>query len=220
MSGPQDREEGLGPRPRPRTIVTYPRDARQSETRARKAGPPMTSVDPDDDSINRWVAFHYRYDPNWRERRNVNLAAFDSKAEFEAFLHQQGAELQAAKDRGEAEDVEHLGGVRRPAGYLAEVAKTRRRMQERDCPDAHGRRCQNRPALEASLQSPPPRLCAPRLRALALPVRSASRWTHCQRRRPASRHCIGITDPRNEPKRSAELCPRCCLDGPPWIPTL
>jgi hypothetical protein len=85
----------------------------------------MTRVDPDDDSIDRWVAFHYRYDHDRRERRNVILAAFDNTAELDALLHQQGAELQAAKERGEAEDVEHLGGWRYAAGYLAEVVKTR-----------------------------------------------------------------------------------------------
>src|SRR5271166_5524637 len=39
---------------------------------------PVGMVDPDDDSICRWVVSHFRYDPARNERRNVVVAAFDN----------------------------------------------------------------------------------------------------------------------------------------------
>ena len=68
-------------------------------------------VDPDDDTITRFVAQHYRYDPERQEHRNVLLAAFDDEAEFEEFVHARGAELRDKQHMGEAEPSEHIGGT-------------------------------------------------------------------------------------------------------------
>ena len=57
--------------------------------------------------------------------RNVIVAAFDDNGEFRDFLDVTSHELDAAKARGEAEQVEHLDGWRRPPGYLAAQAATR-----------------------------------------------------------------------------------------------
>lgn len=43
-------------------------------------------VDPDDDSLRRYIVRHYRYDPVRRERRHVVVAAFGSRWEFWACL--------------------------------------------------------------------------------------------------------------------------------------
>ncbi len=85
----------------------------------------MARVDPYDDTIERWVAFHYRYDPERRERRNVIVAAFDRQRDFSRFLKASGAGLRAAIARGDAEPVEGMSGVRWPVGYHARVAATR-----------------------------------------------------------------------------------------------
>jgi hypothetical protein len=71
----------------------------------------MAMVDPDDDTLTRFVAQHYRYDPERHERRNVCLAAFDDQAEFEEFVSVRGAELRERQHTGEAELREHISGT-------------------------------------------------------------------------------------------------------------
>ena len=85
----------------------------------------MTRVDPEDDSIERWVAFHYLYDPERSDRRNVIVDAFNSDADFRDLLDRAGSELRAAIANGAAEKMEHLGGWRWPAGRIADQAETR-----------------------------------------------------------------------------------------------
>lgn len=46
----------------------------------------VPAVDPDDDSVWRWVLQHYRLDPQRKQRRNVIVAAYDNAAEFDAAL--------------------------------------------------------------------------------------------------------------------------------------
>ncbi len=57
----------------------------------------MTRADPEDDSIERWVAFHYLYDPERSERRNVIVDAFNSDADFRDLLDRAGSELRALR---------------------------------------------------------------------------------------------------------------------------
>lgn len=78
----------------------------------------MARVDPDDDSIYRWIVWHYRYDPDRRERRNVVVAAFDNQREFHGDIEKRSAELRARKERGEGVDpTEHISGAMREPGY-------------------------------------------------------------------------------------------------------
>jgi hypothetical protein len=64
----------------------------------------MARVDPDDDSISRFVVQHFRYDPERRQHRRIPVAAYDNEAEYEAGI----AALQADLDRRrrEGEDVD------------------------------------------------------------------------------------------------------------------
>ncbi len=71
----------------------------------------MARVDPQDDDVRRFVVWHFRYDPDRCQRRNVEVAAFDNEAEYRAFMTSYGAELDERKLSGEAEAREHLGGV-------------------------------------------------------------------------------------------------------------
>jgi hypothetical protein len=50
-------------------------------------------VDPNDDSRERFVIWHYRYDPTRREHRNVTVAAFDNADEFTAEFERLSATL-------------------------------------------------------------------------------------------------------------------------------
>jgi hypothetical protein len=77
----------------------------------------VARVDIDDDSIERHVAFHFRYDPARRQRRHVAVAAFDSEAECEAFLDQANADLRAQQAARQAEVWEHVSGKVYEPGY-------------------------------------------------------------------------------------------------------
>jgi hypothetical protein len=83
----------------------------------------VAKVDPDDDSIDRWVVQHYRYDPDRRERRHVVVAAFDNPNEFDADIEERATQLRTRKERGDDVDhVEYISGMMHQSGY--------RRLQE------------------------------------------------------------------------------------------
>jgi hypothetical protein len=77
----------------------------------------MSMVDPDDDSICRWVVFHFRYDPARKERRNVVVAAFDNPEEFDADITKRAAQLRASQERGDADVAENITGQIHQPGY-------------------------------------------------------------------------------------------------------
>ena len=78
----------------------------------------MAKVDPDDDSIYRWVVLHYRYDHDRRERRHVVVAAFDNPTEFHADIEERTAQLRARKERGDdVDDAEYISGMMHQSGY-------------------------------------------------------------------------------------------------------
>jgi hypothetical protein len=81
-------------------------------------------VDPDDDTVARWVVAHYRYDADRRERRHVVVAAFDNPDEFHADIDTRAEQLRARRESGEGVDrLERITGRTYAAGY---------RRQQRD----------------------------------------------------------------------------------------
>ena len=81
-------------------------------------------VDPDDDTVARYVVAHYRYDPDRRERRHVVVAAFDNPGEFHTDIQVRAEQLRALRESGEDVDrLEHITGRTYAAGY---------RRQQRD----------------------------------------------------------------------------------------
>jgi hypothetical protein len=69
----------------------------------------VTAVDPDDDTIRRYVVWHYRYDPARHERRQVVVSAFDTEAEWDACMDATETALGARRDAGQAVDLrEHV----------------------------------------------------------------------------------------------------------------
>lgn len=83
----------------------------------------MPRVDPEDDSIERFIVRHYRYDPQRRERRHVVVAAFDNKQEFRACLDRVQDQIRARRDRGEPVDpAEHASGSVHEPGYQRRAA--------------------------------------------------------------------------------------------------
>jgi hypothetical protein len=78
----------------------------------------MAFVDPDDDDIERWVVWHFRYDPAHGQRRNVVVAAFDNIDEFHAEITERAAQLAVRKDSDDAVDRrERIGGHYYERGY-------------------------------------------------------------------------------------------------------
>lgn len=84
---------------------------------------PVARVDPEDDTVWRFIAQHYRYDPQRRERRHVVVAAFDNRAEYVACVEGIGTEIAQRRERGEPVDPrEHASGVVHEPGYLRRSA--------------------------------------------------------------------------------------------------
>jgi hypothetical protein len=78
----------------------------------------VAKVDPDDDSIYRWVVRHYRYDSDRRERRHVVVAAFDNAEEFHADIERRAAQLRACKKaRDDVDPAEYISGITHQPGY-------------------------------------------------------------------------------------------------------
>jgi hypothetical protein len=84
---------------------------------------PVVRVDPGDDSIERFIVWHYRYDPQRRERRHVVVAAFDNEPEFLACIETVRGEIERRKSHGEVVDPrEHVSGTVHEPGYLRRAA--------------------------------------------------------------------------------------------------
>jgi hypothetical protein len=98
------------PRPRPRQATNFSTPAPYAAVVAR--------VDPDDDSIHRWVVWHYRYDSYRSERRNVVVAAFDNPGEFFADIAERSSQLRRRRERGEGiHPAERISGAMYEPGY-------------------------------------------------------------------------------------------------------
>ncbi len=80
-------------------------------------------MDPDDDSIERFIVCHYRYDPQRRERRHVVVAAFDGEREYRACFESVQADIRRRREAGEPVDAsEHVSGRIYEPGYLRRAA--------------------------------------------------------------------------------------------------
>jgi hypothetical protein len=89
----------------------------------------MGFIDANDDTKGRWIVYHYRYDPERRERRHVIVACFDKKKDWLRFFDQTAKLLQEEKEAGTAESKEWISGSKRPAGHdraLREFREARR----------------------------------------------------------------------------------------------
>ena len=83
----------------------------------------MTHVDPQDDSIRRFVVRHYRYDPERHERRHVVVAAFDNEPEYRACIEEVAAEIRRRRETGDdAGWREHASGTIYEPGYVRRAA--------------------------------------------------------------------------------------------------
>jgi hypothetical protein len=86
----------------------------------------MTEVDPEDESLARWVVQRYRYDAERRERRNVDEVAFDTEKEFLSYVERAAGRLVQEKAAGAAEEIERYSGVYRGPGHREFMHQHRR----------------------------------------------------------------------------------------------
>jgi hypothetical protein len=85
----------------------------------------VPEVDPDDDDALRYVVYHYRYDDERHERRNVVVAAYDNESEFMGRIEALGDELRARASRGEGDPRETVSGKVLGPGYHREAQAER-----------------------------------------------------------------------------------------------
>jgi hypothetical protein len=71
----------------------------------------VPEVDPDDDDALRYVLYHYRYDDERHERRNVVVAAYDNEPEFMGRMEALRDELRARAASGEGNPRETVSGT-------------------------------------------------------------------------------------------------------------
>ncbi len=86
----------------------------------------IAKVGPDDDTINRFVIFHYRFDPERNQRRQVAVTAFDNAEEGMAELERLSIELAQERAAGLAEDREWMSGKMKEPGYRERMRRLRR----------------------------------------------------------------------------------------------
>ncbi|MEW1952316.1 hypothetical protein [Terrabacter sp. NPDC080008] len=83
----------------------------------------MAEVDPDDDTIERFLVFHYRFDPQRSERRHVLVAAYDNQREFNARMKREVKAIERRRSSGEPlEPGEHISGAVHEPGYARRAA--------------------------------------------------------------------------------------------------
>jgi len=138
----------------------------------------MARVDPDDDSVRRYVLWHYRFDDRRNERRNVASAAFDSEIEFlrEFGEHHAASSILKSRRRGGARRVPRE--TVKPIGYA--------RLQQRPT-TLRGRRSRVR---KRKGSAPTDKVESPRIGQLMQGVdkRRATGWKHTLDR-ASRRHC-------------------------------
>jgi hypothetical protein len=80
-------------------------------------------IDAEDDTIERFVVRHYRYDPQRSERRHVVVASYDNELEFEARIQLENRELERRRASGEEVDArEYISGITLEPGYSRRAA--------------------------------------------------------------------------------------------------
>lgn len=82
----------------------------------------MPQVDPEDDSIWRFVLHHYRFDPARNQRRNVVVAAYDNQAELDAAVQALARLVHSEIAEGKRDPKESVGGTQLHPGHDAEQA--------------------------------------------------------------------------------------------------
>ena len=90
----------------------------------------MSQVNPDDDTLHRYVVWHYKYDPEFRERRMTAIAAFDTFSEADKLFKKMHTELSTLKTSGQADPRERISLDTRYPGHHARAVEARLAMRK------------------------------------------------------------------------------------------
>lgn len=91
----------------------------------------MAQVDPNDDSIRRYVVVLNAYNEERRERGAWPVAAFDNETEFRDYINRHTAELRDLRARGLADPRDHYCGTVKEPGHAANTRLQRWRGRAR-----------------------------------------------------------------------------------------
>jgi len=85
----------------------------------------VTTLDPDDDTLTRYLVQHYRFDANRGERCLVVIGAFSTQREALKFLKRKSKELLGLKSAGLADTNEYICSSIMRAGHAERATETR-----------------------------------------------------------------------------------------------
>lgn len=92
----------------------------------------MALIDPNDDTLHRFVVWHYHFIEERHERKLEAICAYSSRREAEKYFRKKSAELQKLQSEGQADSKEYFScGYQRP-GSKEDSRRTRleiRRMR-------------------------------------------------------------------------------------------
>jgi hypothetical protein len=83
----------------------------------------VAQANDEDDTVWRWVIYHYRFDPALRQRRNVVVAAYDNESQFRAELDRHAELIRSEIAAGTRRARENISGVALEPGHLATAAR-------------------------------------------------------------------------------------------------
>ena len=77
----------------------------------------MSEVDPNDESIERWIVIAHLYDDETKHFRYMPVAAYTTKKEFNRRFKFEAAELDKRRSQGNAHDKESITGQWKGEGH-------------------------------------------------------------------------------------------------------
>jgi hypothetical protein len=85
----------------------------------------MVRVDVGDDSITRFVVWHYRFDNETHHFKRIPVAAFSRSREAQKLFKQESNELRKRKESGLADEREYISLDQKTAGHLIRAREIR-----------------------------------------------------------------------------------------------
>ena len=85
----------------------------------------MAQVDIDDDSITRYIVWHYRFDGETRHFRKIPVAAFSKPREANRLFNQESDRLRKRKASGLADEREYMSSDQKTAGHKVRTREFR-----------------------------------------------------------------------------------------------
>lgn len=77
----------------------------------------MAQVDINDDSITRYIVWHYRFDSETRHYKKIPVAAFSKPREAKRLFNQESDRLRKRKESGLADECEYISSDQKTAGH-------------------------------------------------------------------------------------------------------